>query len=314
MPVIFGTDVVSMLLGGLSAGMVLFIVSVGPVGHHGADGLRQPRAWRLRHARRLRHRAGDDRLGPRLLAGAGARLRRHRGGQRRCSNVCSIARLYRAAELDQVLFTIGLVFVFIASVTLLIGPENQPLTLPRGLQGQIDLGFMTLPHLQHLPDRGRASLIVARAVARLRAHAHGRPDPRRGRQPAHGGIARHQRRSAVHHHLCVRQRHGGARRRARRRIPRARSAIRAQIPGLFPDRGRGRRARPGDRRVLCVAHHRRARLRAEALPAERRHAVHLSRSPSCCCCGGRRACSDGTHDRGHAGIRPRSRASGGACA
>jgi branched-chain amino acid transport system permease protein len=51
-------------------------------------------------------------------------------------------RLYRAAELDQVLFTIGLVFVFIASITLTIGPENQPLTLPRGLQGQIDLGFI----------------------------------------------------------------------------------------------------------------------------------------------------------------------------
>ncbi len=32
------------------------------------------------------------------------------------------ARLYRAAELDQVLFTIGLVFIMIASVTLLIGP------------------------------------------------------------------------------------------------------------------------------------------------------------------------------------------------
>src|SRR5262245_7616680 len=50
-------------------------------------------------------------------------------------------RLYRAPELDQVLFTIGLVFVMIASVTVLIGPENQPLALPAVLQGQIDLGF-----------------------------------------------------------------------------------------------------------------------------------------------------------------------------
>src|SRR6266446_5132030 len=40
------------------------------------------------------------------------------------------ARLYGAAELDQVLFTIGLVFVMIASVTLVFGPENQPLALP----------------------------------------------------------------------------------------------------------------------------------------------------------------------------------------
>ncbi|MGH7332550.1 MAG: branched-chain amino acid ABC transporter permease [Candidatus Rokuibacteriota bacterium] len=50
------------------------------------------------------------------------------------------ARLYRAPELDQVLFTIGLVFVMIASVTLTLGPENQPLVLPPALQGQIDLG------------------------------------------------------------------------------------------------------------------------------------------------------------------------------
>jgi branched-chain amino acid transport system permease protein len=51
-------------------------------------------------------------------------------------------RLYKASELDQVLFTIGLVFIFIASVTLLVGPENQPLTLPEALRGQINLGFV----------------------------------------------------------------------------------------------------------------------------------------------------------------------------
>ena len=39
------------------------------------------------------------------------------------------------------LFTIGLVFIMIASVTVLVGPENQPLALPPALQGQIDLGF-----------------------------------------------------------------------------------------------------------------------------------------------------------------------------
>jgi branched-chain amino acid transport system permease protein len=51
------------------------------------------------------------------------------------------ARLYRAPELDQVLFTIGLVFFLIAAVTLLVGPENQPLTLPSWLQGQVNLGI-----------------------------------------------------------------------------------------------------------------------------------------------------------------------------
>jgi branched-chain amino acid transport system permease protein len=52
------------------------------------------------------------------------------------------SRLYKAGELDQVLFTIGLVFITIASVTLLVGPENQPLILPDALRGQIDLGIL----------------------------------------------------------------------------------------------------------------------------------------------------------------------------
>jgi branched-chain amino acid transport system permease protein len=50
-------------------------------------------------------------------------------------------RLYRAAELDQVLFTIGLIFVTIAAVNVIVGPENQPITLPAWLQGQVNLGF-----------------------------------------------------------------------------------------------------------------------------------------------------------------------------
>ena len=53
------------------------------------------------------------------------------------------SRLYRAAELDQVLFTIGLVFLMISSVTLIVGPENQPLQLPDYLRGQMNLGFTT---------------------------------------------------------------------------------------------------------------------------------------------------------------------------
>jgi branched-chain amino acid transport system permease protein len=52
------------------------------------------------------------------------------------------ARLYRAAELDQVLFTIGLVFVLIATVTLTVGPESQGVQLPGWLRGQTDLGFL----------------------------------------------------------------------------------------------------------------------------------------------------------------------------
>jgi len=52
------------------------------------------------------------------------------------------AKLYRAPELDQVLFTIGLVFVMTAAVTLGVGPETQVVELPEWLRGQTDLGFI----------------------------------------------------------------------------------------------------------------------------------------------------------------------------
>jgi branched-chain amino acid transport system permease protein len=139
--VIFGIDVVSMVLGGLAAGMVLFIVSVGlsvtmglmgfvNLAHGGFAMLGgyvivlSMRNWGLDFAPAL------------VLAFVAIAL---------MSVVFErllYARLYRASELDQVLFTIGLVFIMIASVTLLIGPENQQLVLPPALQGQLDLGIV----------------------------------------------------------------------------------------------------------------------------------------------------------------------------
>jgi branched-chain amino acid transport system permease protein len=55
------------------------------------------------------------------------------------------ARLYDADELEQVLFTIGLVFMAVAAVRKLWGPLPQPITLPAALSGQINLGFRTFP-------------------------------------------------------------------------------------------------------------------------------------------------------------------------
>jgi branched-chain amino acid transport system permease protein len=58
-------------------------------------------------------------------------------------------RLYRASHLDQVLFSIGLTFMAIATATLLFGSEQQPVRLPDFLQGQrrllgLDLGVYRL--------------------------------------------------------------------------------------------------------------------------------------------------------------------------
>lgn len=58
-------------------------------------------------------------------------------------------RLYGAAALDQVLFTIGLTFVAVASATWVWGPAQQPVALPGFLRGQVhvfglDLGAYRL--------------------------------------------------------------------------------------------------------------------------------------------------------------------------
>lgn len=63
--------------------------------------------------------------------------------------VLVLRRLYRRSELQQVLFTIGLTFLFVATANLLFGPEVQLIPLPAWLSGPVDLGFRTLP-LQRL--------------------------------------------------------------------------------------------------------------------------------------------------------------------
>ncbi len=138
---IFGIDVASMILGGLAAGMVLFIVSVGLSITMGLMGF-----VNLAHG-------GFAMLGGYVIVLSMTKL----GLPFIIALIVGFvviaafsvvmerlfySKLYRATELDQVLFTIGLVFVMISGVTLLVGPENQPLTLPSYLQGQVDLGFI----------------------------------------------------------------------------------------------------------------------------------------------------------------------------
>ncbi len=53
--------------------------------------------------------------------------------------------LYRRTELQQVLFTIGLTFLFVATANLLAGPEVQLIPLPPTLSHAVDLGIRTLP-------------------------------------------------------------------------------------------------------------------------------------------------------------------------
>ena len=55
------------------------------------------------------------------------------------------ARLYRASELDQVLLTIGLAFMAVATYTYFYGPSPRTIVLPSYLTGQIDGGFRSFP-------------------------------------------------------------------------------------------------------------------------------------------------------------------------
>jgi branched-chain amino acid transport system permease protein len=138
---ILDIDIASMLLGGMAAGMVLFIVSVGLSVTMGLMGFVN-----------LAHGAFA------MLGGYIVALVMRRWGIGFVpalavgfilTAVVSVlferllyARLYKATELDQVLFTIGLVFIFIAAVTLGVGPENQPVVLPDALRGQLNLGLL----------------------------------------------------------------------------------------------------------------------------------------------------------------------------
>ena len=55
------------------------------------------------------------------------------------------ARLYKATELEQVLLTIGLAFMAIATYTYIYGPRPQTIALPEYLTGQLGIGSRTFP-------------------------------------------------------------------------------------------------------------------------------------------------------------------------
>ena len=66
-------------------------------------------------------------------------------------------RLYKATDLEQVLLTIGLAFMAIATFTYFYGPIPKSVPLPHWLEGDINLGFRAFPSY-------RAFLIIVGAV------------------------------------------------------------------------------------------------------------------------------------------------------
>jgi branched-chain amino acid transport system permease protein len=137
----FVTNFAGILLGGLAAGTVLFIVSVGlsvTMGlmgfvnlAHGAFAMFG--GYVIVLAMNRAHFGFATALALGFVATAALSVVLEQTLYR---------RLYRAGELDQVLFTIGLIFVFIAATILVVGPESQTLQLPPSLEGQLNLGFI----------------------------------------------------------------------------------------------------------------------------------------------------------------------------
>jgi branched-chain amino acid transport system permease protein len=70
-------------------------------------------------------------------------------------------RFYGGDELDQVLLTMGLVFVSVAGATFVWGPLTQQLRPPSWLSGQIDLGFRQFPAYRSFLILCGAALVTA---------------------------------------------------------------------------------------------------------------------------------------------------------
>ena len=72
-------------------------------------------------------------------------------------------RLYKATHLDQVMFSIGIVFMAVAAMTFFFGPSQQPVRLPDYLRGQV--------HVLGL-DLGAYRIFLIAAVAALTIALH----------------------------------------------------------------------------------------------------------------------------------------------
>jgi branched-chain amino acid transport system permease protein len=70
-------------------------------------------------------------------------------------------RLYDADDLDQVLLTMGLIFMSVAGATYFWGPLAQPMRPPAWLSGQINLGFRSFPGYRSFLILCGAGLVTA---------------------------------------------------------------------------------------------------------------------------------------------------------
>ena len=206
-------------------------------------------------------------------------------------------RLYSATHLDQVLFSIGLVFMSIAGATYFFGPSQQPVQLPEFLRGQVhvlglDLGAY---RLFLIARRRRAH---RRAALSDRAHALRRAGARLRRQRS-----RPPRASASTSTACSRSPSRSAPA-SPASAARSASTCSGSIP-TFPLKymvyfllvvavgGAGTIKGP----LVAALHPRRVRRRRQVLRAAGRRLRHLRADGRAADRCSRRACSAGAHER-----------------
>ena len=97
--------------------------------------------------------------------------------------------VYRKPHLDQVLFTIGLVFMSVAATDYVMGSSQVFVQIPEFLQGQFEVSWR-----RHRPlsaaDHRHLRPADHRAAVHPRQHALRQPPARRGRRQPRGGRAR----------------------------------------------------------------------------------------------------------------------------
>ena len=127
----------------------------------------------------------------------------HRGRSRwrRGWNGGLYARLYGRSELDQVLFSIGLIFIAGAVARMLFGNMLRPIPVPLALTHPLQVGpfgfyLYKLVVIGVGPAGGRL-----RRVFRVGADTIRRDGAGRGREPRHGGVGRPAHVAAVHGHV-----------------------------------------------------------------------------------------------------------------
>ena len=149
-------------------------------------------------------------------------------------------QLYARSHLDQVLFSIGLVFMAVAAVDYTMGSQQQMIQIPTWLQGRVEIlrrPGRPLPQLHHRRlrrSRGRAAIHSDANPLR-------QPVAGRGGRSAGRPRSRHQCQRDLRRHLRGRFRARGTGRRAGSGDPGPRSHVPAQVHDLLSDRRHGRR-------------------------------------------------------------------------